>query len=694
MRSQFRINTLLLIAVVYLFASGLSSALAQAPAAKVTYDDNIRAIFKEHCFACHAQERNKGGLTLDTYPKVMAGGSGGEVILTGDVENSRLYALVSHKEKPEMPPMQDKLSQAKIDLIGKWIEQGSPENAGSKIAVAKKKNPALMSGSVAGQPTGPAAMPEGLLKQPVVYTPRAGATTALAASPWAPLVAVAGQKQISLYNTDTLQLLGVLPFPEGIPYVLRFSRSGTVLLAGGGRGGHSGSVVLFDVKTGKRIAKIGEELDAVLAADISNDHSMVALGGPSKIVRIFSTESGQMVFEIKKHTDWIYSVQFSPDGVLLATADRSGGLFVWESATAREYLSLRGHNGAVCDVSWRLDSNVLASAGEDTTVRLWEMNDGNQIKNWGAHGGGVFSVNYAMDGRLVSAGRDNTVKSWAGDGAAQKTFPGFPEPALRTVFSFDGKRVIGGDWAGNVRVWDAAEATEVGLIPANPPTLAMVVEAKKADVVAKTPPAQATGAEAVAAQAVVVAKDAALKVSTEKLTAATAVATKAEADRVAAVAAAAVATAAVKTATDANTVAVAALKVPTDEKAAADVVLAAKAAAAKAAADVAAADKAAADKLTADKSADAPAAVVKATASATVATAAEAERVAAAVVVEQKAAALKIVTDAAAVAKTARCSAGVLATTYIHPSLRRNKRWKGPRPYCPLSERGRAGFPA
>src|SRR5256885_5951928 len=97
-------------------------------------------------------------------------------------------------------------------------------------------------------------------------TPRPGATTALAASPWAPLVAVAGQKQISLYNTDTLQLLGVLPFPEGIPYVLRFSRSGTVLLAGGGRGGASGSGGLFFVEDGVGVAAKGEGHGWVLGA--------------------------------------------------------------------------------------------------------------------------------------------------------------------------------------------------------------------------------------------------------------------------------------------------------------------------------------------------------------------------------------------------------------------------------------------
>jgi mono/diheme cytochrome c family protein len=456
MRIDFRWAAVF-VAIWVVFAALVAAATAQeakpADGPKITYDDQVRAIFRDHCFACHAQDRNKGGLTLDTYAKAMAGGSSGEVVLAGDLESSRLWALVSHAEEPKMPPMAEKLPQEKLDLISKWIEGGAPENSGSKVVV-KKKNLALAATTPTGQPEGPPAMPAGVLRQPVLYTPRAQAITALATSPWAPLAAVAGQKQIALYNTDTAQLLGILPFPEGNPYVLRFSRNGSVLLAGGGRGGHSGSVVLYDVKSGGRIAKVGEELDSVLAADINKDHSLVALGGPSKVVRIYSTETGELVNEIKKHTDWIYAVQFSPDGVLLATSDRSGGVFVWEADTAREYLSLRGHNGAVCDVAWRMDSNVLATAGEDTTVRLWEMNDGNQIKSWGAHGGGVFCVNYAMDGRIVSAGRDNTVKLWQGDGAAIKTYPGFAEAALESAISFNGARVIGGDWLGNLKVWD------------------------------------------------------------------------------------------------------------------------------------------------------------------------------------------------------------------------------------------------
>ena len=192
-----------------------------------------------------------------------------------------------------------------------------------------------------------------------------------------------GTAQISLYHSENGKLLGVLPFAEGMPEVLRFSRNGSLLLAAGGRGGQLGIAALYDVKTGKRVATVGEELDSVLAADVGADHSMIALGGPGKIVRVYSVETGEKLHEIKKHTDWICAIEFSPDGVLLATGDRSGGLFVWEAETAREYLSLRGHTAGINDVSWRIDSNLLASASDDTTVKLWEMNDGNAVKNWG-----------------------------------------------------------------------------------------------------------------------------------------------------------------------------------------------------------------------------------------------------------------------------------------------------------------------
>ena len=280
-----------------------------------------------------------------------------------------------------MPPNSAKIPDAEIELIRKWIEGGALENSGSKAAVkAKPKFEFKLDPAALGKPAGTPAMPENLSTEPFVPQAKPGAVVAMASSPWAPVVAIAGHKQVLLYRTTDFHLIGVLPFPEGAIYVLKFSRNGDLLLAGGGRGGQSGIAVAWDVKKGTRVFEVGKEYDVVLAADISPDHGQVALGGPGRVVRVYNTADGSLAQEMRKHTEWITAAEFSPDGVLLATGDRNNGLIVWEAQTGREFFDLRGHQAAITDVSWRLDSNVLASSSEDTTVKLWEMENGGNIQ--------------------------------------------------------------------------------------------------------------------------------------------------------------------------------------------------------------------------------------------------------------------------------------------------------------------------
>jgi WD40 repeat protein len=453
-----------------------ATAKTAAATPKINYAEHIQPIFREHCYSCHSQDTAKSDLALDSYAAAMRGGAGGEVVLAGDLESSRLWMLISHQETPKMPPEQDKLAEAKLALVKQWILEGALESAGSKAKAKPKTNLELKVTGGSAKPSGPPPMPSGLGREPYVYTPRAGAVTAIAASPWAPLVAIAGQKQVLLYNSDTGELLGVLPFPEGRVQVLKFSRNGSILLAGGGRGGQSGRVVLFDVKTGKRVGEVGDELDVVLAADINDDHTLVALGGPRRIVRVYSVAEGTVEYEIRKHTDWIYALEFSPDGVLLATADRSAGLFVWEADTGREFQNLTGHTAGVTDVSWRSDANLLASSSEDGTIRLWEMDNGKQVKSWPAHSGGTTAVMYARDGRLVSAGRDNQARLWDGNGKNLKAFGPFSDQVLEATITHDGGRVVAGDWTGEIRLYGTADGALVTRLLENPPTLAMLIE--------------------------------------------------------------------------------------------------------------------------------------------------------------------------------------------------------------------------
>jgi hypothetical protein len=453
---------------------------ADPAAKKVTYVDDIQPIFREHCYTCHNQDEAKSDLQLQSYGATMRGGAGGEVVFPGDLESSRLWALVSHAETPKMPPEQDKLPEPKLNLIKQWILDGALESAGSKARVVKKPNLDLNSSAGIQKPSGPPPMPEGLFRQPFVVTKRGAAITAMASSPWAPLVAVAGQKQILLYNTDTAELLGVLPFPEGTPQVLKFSRNGALLLCGGGRGGQSGRVVLYNVKSGERVAEIGEEVDAVLAADISPDHKLVALGSPRRVVRVYNVEDGSLEYELRKHTDWVYAIEFSPNGKYLATSDRSGGLLLWEAETGREYQNLVGHTQGVTDVSWRIDSKVLLSGGEEGSLKLWEPDTGKLVKTWSADGSGVQSAKFGRNGNIVSSGRTAIVKLWDGTGKELQTFKGMTEQVLECVFTHDDARIVAGDWSGDIRMWDSKDGTLVSQMIQNVPTLDVLIATQTA----------------------------------------------------------------------------------------------------------------------------------------------------------------------------------------------------------------------
>ncbi len=471
MMTCLRLPTVVLVSL--LSFSSLQAEDKKTPAKKetpkITYDEHILPLLRQRCGSCHNANDAKGGLVLDTFIGLMQGGGSGDSIEPGDSDSSYLFMVINRESEPYMPPKQPKIPEKELALIKQWINSGALENKGSKYV--KKKNELAKIEISTKRPAGPPVLPVGVSLKPVTVTQKPNSITALASSPWAPLMAVSGFQQILLYNTQTGLLSGVLPFPEGTPQILKFSRNGQLLMAGGGQGGASGRVIVWDVKTGKRVAELGNDYDAVLAADISSDHALVVMCGPKRMVRVYSVQSGELLYERKKHTDWVMAAEFSPDGVLLATADRSAGMVLWEAMTGNEYLTLKGHTKPITDISWRPDSNSVASCSDDGTIRLWELNDGREIKRWNAHGGGVSAIEYTRDARIVSVGRDRVAKLWQGDGKAIKSYGGLPDLGLEVAYDSDLNRVIAGDWTGQVRIWDATSAATLFTLTPNPPGL-------------------------------------------------------------------------------------------------------------------------------------------------------------------------------------------------------------------------------
>ena len=438
---------------------------------KITFDDHIFPIFESKCLNCHNPDKKKGDLDLSTYLGAMAGSSGGKVALAGDGTSSKIFTVTVHTEEPVMPPEGDKIPKKDADLIRAWIDGGLLENKGSKAR--KKEKPAfdLSSAPTGKRPEGPPPMPQDLLLEPVVVAKRSTVVADIDASPWAPLVAVTGQRQVLLYNSDSLDLVGVLPFTKGQPETVSFHPSGKYLLAAGGIAGKSGTSVTWDITTGKEMMSMGKEFDSVLAADLRADLGGVALGGPSRLVKLWDTQSVEQINSIKKHTDWVTALAYSPDGVLLATGDRNNGVQIWESSTGNEFHSLRGHQKGIVDLKWRADSNLVASASEDGFIIFWDMNQGNEIKKTNAHASGVLAMDYSTNGKLVSVGRDQLVKIWKPDLSMEKQSEPFAELVTEVTFSHDANRYFTADWNGKIEAWDSTTMKKIGELSANPPAI-------------------------------------------------------------------------------------------------------------------------------------------------------------------------------------------------------------------------------
>jgi WD40 repeat protein/mono/diheme cytochrome c family protein len=478
--------------------------------AKVTYVDHVQPIFRQRCFACHGPDMKKNDLALDNYAAAVKGGASGEAVIAADPDSSQLWLMVNHEIEPAMPLKADKLPQAELDIIKAWIVGGLLEKGDSVARKPSKPKVAAFTPTADNKPQGEPAMPQGLLREPVLHAPHRGAPTALAASPWAPLAAIGSTYQVALYHTDSGELLGILPFVEGTPYALRFSRDGSLLMVAGGRGAVRGVVALFDVKTGRRLTTVGDELDAVMAADLRADHSLVAMGGPRKTVHVYRIADGSMAYEIAKHTDWVTAMEFSPDGKFLATADRSGGLYLWDAETGRERGDLRGHTEQITGVSWRGDSALLATTSEDDTVRLWQTSDGAQVKSWSAHVPGSSSVQFARDGNLVTAGRDAKVRTWKPDGAAIREVGTLEDMALAARFTHDDKRIVASDWRGNVKEFETETGAVALALDPNPPTIEARLVSVETEVNQLRAVSQQATEQLAAAQAQVAAAEAAL----------------------------------------------------------------------------------------------------------------------------------------------------------------------------------------
>ena len=100
----------------------------------VSFVKDIAPFMVNICMRCHRGDDPRGGLSMETFEKLMQGGNSGRVVVPGDIKASRLWDLAGEQNPIKMPPGQLLITVKNHANLKKWIEEGAKFDGGDPKA--------------------------------------------------------------------------------------------------------------------------------------------------------------------------------------------------------------------------------------------------------------------------------------------------------------------------------------------------------------------------------------------------------------------------------------------------------------------------------------------------------------------------------------------------------------------------------
>ena len=120
---------ILMLAIVSARGAGMDRTRAEQ-----LFAHRVQPLFVAKCFACHGEEKQKGGLDLRSRLLAVKGGDSGVALADTRAESLLYQAVTWQDEDLQMPPKEnDRLSARDVELIGQWIDAGGPWPAESRV---------------------------------------------------------------------------------------------------------------------------------------------------------------------------------------------------------------------------------------------------------------------------------------------------------------------------------------------------------------------------------------------------------------------------------------------------------------------------------------------------------------------------------------------------------------------------------
>ncbi len=119
---------------------GAALPRAGSPDDTVSFASDVSPLLQKYCLPCHADENhNPSELSLDSYELMMKGGKHGDVVKTGEPDESTIIQKLSenppfgdrmplHSKRKKSPTPPTYLTDDEVKLLAKWVSQGAQNN--------------------------------------------------------------------------------------------------------------------------------------------------------------------------------------------------------------------------------------------------------------------------------------------------------------------------------------------------------------------------------------------------------------------------------------------------------------------------------------------------------------------------------------------------------------------------------------
>jgi WD40 repeat protein len=178
-------------------------------------------------------------------------------------------------------------------------------------------------------------------------------------------------------GTKVLDLEGALVNKDH--RILGISKDGRKIVVLDGGWHESGTVVVWNAGTGKRVGRQPGHDGAVTCLAFVPGGKLLASGSADKTVRLWNPATGEHLRILTTHDEAIKTIAISADGKLLASSTQSGVVRVSNVADGKTVAELHSSAEGAGTLTFSQDGKMLFAGGASPEILGWEIGTGKEV---------------------------------------------------------------------------------------------------------------------------------------------------------------------------------------------------------------------------------------------------------------------------------------------------------------------------